>query len=91
MICHAVLGIVVGSYLLAPVTCADLTLPVGRNLLGLLALLYVIQFGTEHFQCLVFVLELRSLFLTFNYYPRRFVSKPYGRLGFVDMLTARAA
>ena len=88
---NTALRIVVGANALASITRADLTAAVGSNGIGLLALLLVIEDSAQHTQGFILVFELTAFLLTFNHNTRWLVRKTNGRLGLVDVLTARAA
>ena len=90
MVRQAALREVIGADALAAVARADQALARGRFLRLLLAQLHVLDARGQHFHRLRLVLVLAAVILAFHHDAGRQVGDAHGRIGLVDVLSARA-
>src|SRR5688572_8886607 len=84
----AVLWVVIGPDLLAPLSGADLGAPSIATLGRQLCLLDLVESGAQYRHCLELVLQLALFVLAGDHQPGRQVSDAHGGVGRVDALAA---
>ena len=88
MVCHPSLWVIIRSYFLRTVACADLAAPFFRLFIMRLSTFQLVQPCAEYLQCLIFILQLRLLILARYYDARRDMGQPHGRIRRIDTLSA---